>query len=576
MIVPKLKCAPVPAGSTIAVIAPASSAKFERLDAGISALRNLGYNAIESRHLRGHVFHYFSGSVEERLGDFHAAFADPAIAAIICSRGGYGSNYLLEGLDLELIKQNPKPLFAYSDLSVVQSWLLDRVGLVSFHGPMAAADFYRDDGVHHPSFNAAIDGGMASLGAAEGLRTLRPGSVTGTLYGGCLSMIVSSLGTPFAAETEGKLLFLEDVNVKPYQIDRMLRQMILAGKLERVKGIIFGEMKDCGLPNGERGQLEEVLLRVLERFDGPIGFGLRSGHVSRSIVTLPFGIEARLELKDGGRWIRSQSGIFRAGGRELSAMQAAINKRRHIHLIGICGTAMASLAGMLQLKGHRVTGSDMAAYPPMSDFLRELGITIAEPFSAKNLDPAPDLVIVGNALSRGNPEVEYILDERIPFTSLARIIHDEFVAGHESLVVAGTHGKTTTTSMLAWIYEVAARRDAQLAPSFLIGGIAENFGSSFQLRQGRPFIIEGDEYDTAFFDKGPKFMHYFPDALILTHVEFDHADIYRDLDSVKTAFKRLVNLVPQRGRVVAFDGTENVTECVTKAFCSRRAIWLPC
>ena len=167
-------------------------------------------------------------------------------------------------------------------------------------------------------------------------------------------------------------------------------------------------------------------------------------------------------------------------------MQAAIDKRRHIHLIGICGTAMASLAGMLQLKGHRVTGSDMAAYPPMSDFLRELGIIIAEPFSAKNLDPAPDLVIVGNALSRGNPEVEYILDQRIPFTSLARIIHDEFVAGHESLVVAGTHGKTTTTSMLAWIYEVASRRNPQLAPSFLIGGIAENFGSSFQLRRGGP------------------------------------------------------------------------------------------
>jgi UDP-N-acetylmuramate: L-alanyl-gamma-D-glutamyl-meso-diaminopimelate ligase len=241
---------------------------------------------------------------------------------------------------------------------------------------------------------------------------------------------------------------------------------------------------------------------------------------------------------------------------------------KHIHLIGICGTAMASLAGMLQLKGHRVTGSDVAAYPPMSDFLRQLGIPIAEPFSAHNLDPAPELVVVGNALSRGNPEVEHVLDRRIPFTSLARVIHDEFVAGHESLVVAGTHGKTTTTSMLAWIYEVASRRNPALAPSFLIGGIAENFGSSFQLRDGRPFIIEGDEYDTAFFDKGPKFMHYFPDAMILTHVEFDHADIYRDLDSVKTAFKRLVNLVPGRGRVVAFDGAENVTECVTKTFCA--------
>jgi UDP-N-acetylmuramate: L-alanyl-gamma-D-glutamyl-meso-diaminopimelate ligase len=241
--------------------------------------------------------------------------------------------------------------------------------------------------------------------------------------------------------------------------------------------------------------------------------------------------------------------------------------KKHIHLIGICGTAMASLAGLLQLKGHRVTGSDQAAYPPMSDLLRSLGIPIAEPFSPANLDPAPDLVIVGNAISRGNPELEHVLDRRIPFTSLARVIYDEFIRGHESLVVAGTHGKTTTTSMLAWICEVAARRAPSLAPSFLIGGVAENFGTSFQLREGGPFVIEGDEYDTAFFDKGPKFMHYFPDALILTHVEFDHADIYRDLDAVKTAFKRLVNLVPRRGRIVAYDNSANVSECVANAFC---------
>ena len=228
---------------------------------------------------------------------------------------------------------------------------------------------------------------------------------------------------------------------------------------------------------------------------------------------------------------------------------------------------MASLAGLLQFKGHRVTGSDQAAYPPMSDLLRSLKIPVAEPFSEKNLDPRPDLVIVGNAMSRGNVELEYVLDERIPFTSLAQVIHEEFLPGRESLVVAGTHGKTTTTSMLAWIYEVASKERPELRPSFLIGGVAENFGTSFQLTEGRPFILEGDEYDSAFFDKGPKFMHYFPDALILTHVEFDHADIYRDLDAVKTAFKRLVNLVPRRGRVVAFDGAPNVDECVGRAFC---------
>ena len=240
---------------------------------------------------------------------------------------------------------------------------------------------------------------------------------------------------------------------------------------------------------------------------------------------------------------------------------------RHIHLSGICGTAMASLAGLLQLRGHRITGSDKAAYPPMSDQLRAMGIEVMEPYAETNLEPAPDLVVIGNALSRGNPEIERVLDERIPFTSMAALLHEEFLKGRESLVVAGTHGKTTTTSMLAWIYQVAARETPLLEPSFLIGGVAENFGTSFQLRPTRTFIVEGDEYDTAFFDKGPKFLHYFPDGLILTHVEFDHADIYADLEAVKTAFRRLVNLVPRRGLIVAFDGSDNVSECVGRALC---------
>ncbi len=244
------------------------------------------------------------------------------------------------------------------------------------------------------------------------------------------------------------------------------------------------------------------------------------------------------------------------------------NQPRHIHLIGICGTAMASLAGMLQLQGHRVTGSDAAAYPPMSHLLAGLGIPVMEPYAEQNLQPRPDLVIVGNAISRGNVELEYVLDQRIPLRSMAQTIYEEFLTNRESLVVAGTHGKTTTTSMLAWIYETAARMRGEPGPSFLIGGVAENFGTSFQVSPGRSFLLEGDEYDTAFFDKGPKFMHYFPDAAILTHVEFDHADIYRDLDAVKTAFKRLVNLVPRRGRLVAFDGSENVTECIARAFCT--------
>jgi UDP-N-acetylmuramate: L-alanyl-gamma-D-glutamyl-meso-diaminopimelate ligase len=246
-----------------------------------------------------------------------------------------------------------------------------------------------------------------------------------------------------------------------------------------------------------------------------------------------------------------------------------MNKSKHIHLIGICGTAMASLAGMLKERGFHVTGSDAAAYPPMSDFLQELDIPVAQPFAAKNLDPRPDLVVVGNAMSRGNGELEEVLDQRIPFCSLPQLLHDEFLRDKEVLVVAGTHGKTTTTSMLAWIFHSAG-----LQPSFLIGGIAENFGSSFHLGRGQHFILEGDEYDTAFFDKGPKFLHYFPDSVILTSVEFDHADIYKDLDAVETAFKRLVNLIPRRGRIVAFDGfageaTESASleRSLAKAFC---------
>jgi UDP-N-acetylmuramate: L-alanyl-gamma-D-glutamyl-meso-diaminopimelate ligase len=245
-----------------------------------------------------------------------------------------------------------------------------------------------------------------------------------------------------------------------------------------------------------------------------------------------------------------------------------MTEEKHVHLIGICGTAMASLAGMLKERGFHVTGSDAAAYPPMSDFLRELDIPVAQPFDAKNLAPKPDLVVIGNAISRGNSELEYVLDQRIPFCSLPQLLHDEFLRGKEVLVVAGTHGKTTTTSMLAWIFHSAG-----LDPSFLIGGIAENFGSSFHLGQGKHFILEGDEYDTAFFDKGPKFLHYFPDAIILTSVEFDHADIYKDLDAVETAFKRLVNLIPRRGRIIAFDGaagsqieSASLERCLAKAF----------
>ncbi|MGE0158866.1 MAG: UDP-N-acetylmuramate:L-alanyl-gamma-D-glutamyl-meso-diaminopimelate ligase [Gemmatimonadales bacterium] len=215
------------------------------------------------------------------------------------------------------------------------------------------------------------------------------------------------------------------------------------------------------------------------------------------------------------------------------------------HLIGIAGTAMASLAGLLRAKGHTVTGSDEGVYPPMSTMLDELGIAYARGFDPANLEPVPDVVVVGNAISRGNEELEAMLDRGLRYTSAAVTLREEFLQGRHVLAVAGTHGKTTTTSILAWLLERAG-----LAPSFLVGGVAENFGSSFRLTDSDLFVVEADEYDTAYFDKGPKMWHYRPRTAVVTNVEFDHADIYRDERAYRFAFERFVNLVPRSGTLV--------------------------
>ena len=217
----------------------------------------------------------------------------------------------------------------------------------------------------------------------------------------------------------------------------------------------------------------------------------------------------------------------------------------HYHLIGICGTAMAALAGMLQARGHHVTGSDENVYPPMSTMLASLGIQVNQGYKAEHLGPAPDCVIVGNAIPRGNTEVEATLDRKLLFRSQAEVVKEEFIRGRRSLVVAGTHGKTTTTSIAAWVIDQGG-----LDPTFLIGGIAQNFGVSFRVTPSDYLIIEGDEYDTAYFDKGPKFMHYLPEIAIVNNIEFDHADIYDDLAAVKLAFRRFMNLVPGNGKLI--------------------------
>jgi UDP-N-acetylmuramate: L-alanyl-gamma-D-glutamyl-meso-diaminopimelate ligase len=234
----------------------------------------------------------------------------------------------------------------------------------------------------------------------------------------------------------------------------------------------------------------------------------------------------------------------------------------HIHLMGICGTAMASLAGLLKDRGFKITGSDMNPYPPMSTQLESLGINIMKGYQASNLHPTPDFVIVGNVISASNEEAQELVKLKIPYTSLPKAMGEFIIGSRESVVISGTHGKTTTTSMMAWVAEKAGMK-----PGFLIGGIPKNFHQSFKNPEGNYFIIEGDEYDTAFFDKVPKFIHYKPKHVVLTSVEFDHADIYKDLQAVKDAFAMLMKLIPENGTLLACAEDKNVMELRKLAKC---------
>ncbi len=223
---------------------------------------------------------------------------------------------------------------------------------------------------------------------------------------------------------------------------------------------------------------------------------------------------------------------------------------RTVHFIGICGTAMGTLAAMLQRRGDRVHGSDAHVYPPMSDFLRAEGITLLDGFDEAHIQPGIDVVVVGNAISRGNPELEAVLDQSVRYVSMPEIIRETFLWDADAVVIAGTHGKTTTTALAGWLLTSGG-----LDPSILVGGIARNLGDdgqggSYRLGGGRAFVIEGDEYDSAYFDKSAKFLKYLPDIAVVNNVEFDHADIYADLEAVRLAFRRLVALVPRRGLVL--------------------------
>jgi len=236
--------------------------------------------------------------------------------------------------------------------------------------------------------------------------------------------------------------------------------------------------------------------------------------------------------------------------------------QRHVHFVGVCGTGMAAAAVLMRERGCRVTGSDSGAYPPMSTYLEREGIPFAPTFDPSHLVPPPDLVVIGNAISRGNPEVEEVLDQKIPFISLPELLRKELIGGKRSLVITGTHGKTTCSSLLAWILESSGR-----APSFFVGGIPINFGCGIRRAGGSEVVLEGDEYDTAFFDKRPKFLHYVPDLVLINNIEFDHADIYSSLMDVEKAFASLLRLIPHSGRVVANRDDPVVRRVLERTFC---------
>src|SRR5581483_5862335 len=287
-------------GDTVGIVAPASNIQPDLLEAGCNRLRDLDYkpfyfDSILSQDL------YFAGSVERRVSELEQMFERDDIRAIICARGGYGTNYLLGALNPQKIVSHPKIFVGYSDVTTLLTCFADSAGFVTFHGPMVTKDFAHDDGVDIASWEAAVSGASQwKVGNDSGARPLREGSAEGVLYGGCLSMLVASLGTPHEIRTDGTILFVEDIATKPYQIDRMLMHLKLAGKLSGVKGLIFGEMIDCVQTKDQPYTLEDVIMRIVGDLAIPVAYGLRSGHVSRTNITLPIGTRAVLEVNGSG------------------------------------------------------------------------------------------------------------------------------------------------------------------------------------------------------------------------------------------------------------------------------------
>jgi len=285
-------------GDAVGIVAPAGPVNPQEFENGLARLRQLGFVPVYDSGILDREL-YFAGSVSRRIQELHRMFRSSEVKAIICARGGYGANHLLPHLDLDLIAANPKIFCGYSDVTTLQTHFHQRTGLVGFHGPMLAKDFAREDGVHLPSFLSTTSGQQnwtISASDSPKLQPLVAGSAEGKLYGGCLSLLVASLGTPYEVETGGTILFLEDVGEWPYRIDRMLMHLKYAGKLEGVRGIVFGEMNDCAPPSGADYSLQQMIVRTIEDLEIPVAFGLSSGHVTGNNITLPLGVRARLAV----------------------------------------------------------------------------------------------------------------------------------------------------------------------------------------------------------------------------------------------------------------------------------------
>ena len=287
------------AGDTVGIVAPASNIKRTELEAGCEALRRAGYRPFYLDSILEQD-HYFAGSVKRRTRELEEMFVRDEVRAIVCARGGYGANYLLRELDLEKIKAHPKILVGYSDITTLLTHFVDAASLVTFHGPMAAKDWAHEDGVDLVSWESALSGAIEwEVALGEGVSGLVEGDAEGVLYGGCLSILVASLGTPYEIKTAGTVLFVEDLAAKPYQIDRMLMQLKLGGHFDAVRGIIFGEMLDCVQTVNQGYTLQDVVLRIVGDLGLPVAFGVRSGHVTSRNITLPFGVRAKLAVRDG-------------------------------------------------------------------------------------------------------------------------------------------------------------------------------------------------------------------------------------------------------------------------------------